>query len=134
LAHVDLGEGPCDVVNFYGHAPGKPYCELSNFYVHAPFDFELPLFCKKEGFDQVTPCEFSEKAIMLCKAAVFNDLESFKKIQAAPDNRKAKALGRKVKKFDEYAWDKYVVPIAESVIYQKFTKVPKLKNVLLSTG
>ena len=22
LAHVDLGEGPCDVINFYGHAQG----------------------------------------------------------------------------------------------------------------
>ena len=54
---------------------------------------------------------------MLCKAALFNDIDSFKKIQEAKDAKKAKAFGRKVKKFDEYLWNNKVVSIAESVVY-----------------
>ena len=113
----ELGEGPCATVNFYGHSEGNKYCEFSNFYVHEEFGFELPEFLKKEGFDPITPVTFSEKAIMLCKAALFNDIDSFKKIQEAKDAKKAKAFGRKVKKFDEYLWNNKVVSIAESVVY-----------------
>jgi predicted NAD-dependent protein-ADP-ribosyltransferase YbiA (DUF1768 family) len=64
---------------------------------------------------------------MLCKAALFNDQESYKKIQSAKDAKKTKALGRKVKKFDDYVWNKNVVAIAVSVVYQKFSKVPNFK-------
>ena len=75
--NLELGEGPCATVNFYGHSPGTEYAEFSNFFVHEEFGFELPHFLKKEGFDPITPVSFSEKAIMLCKAALFNDLDSF---------------------------------------------------------
>ena len=75
--NLELGEGPCATVNFYGHAPEKEFCEFSNFFIHEEFGFELPNFLKKEGFDPITPVHFSEKAIMLCKAALFNDLDTF---------------------------------------------------------
>ena len=49
-------------------------------------------------------CDFSEKAIMLCKAAVMGDAEKFHEIAKAEKPYVAKQLGRQVRAFDEATW------------------------------
>ena len=77
--------GQHEVVNFYGHAKGKEFAEFSNFYKHEPFEFVmpdfLPGFAEKETIEAFE-CEFTEKAIMACKAQLMGDVESFNKIIA----------------------------------------------------
>ena len=48
---------------------------------------------------------FSEKAIMLCKAGLMDDEETFEKIIAAKTPKKAKSLGRCVSPWDNDLWD-----------------------------
>merc|ERR1719329_1215584 len=59
---------------------------FSNFYdqTWCAFDFVLPLKFDGVGLaeaDRTTRCTFSEKAIMLCKAAVFGDSDSYDAIR-----------------------------------------------------
>lgn len=46
-----------------------------------------------------------EQHIMACKAGIFNDNDSLQKIKESKDPREQKALGRKVKGFDQKIWD-----------------------------
>ena len=48
------------------------------------FGFRLPDAVWREGFPRAVGVKFTEKAIMLCKACVFNDREAFDAIRAAP--------------------------------------------------
>lgn len=91
----------CDVVNFYGHKETLDYCQFSNFFKHAPFEFEMPEFLPNtDGVARTFWCDFSEKAIMACKADLMGDVESFNKIVAAKEPGKVKGLGRKVNPWD----------------------------------
>ena len=73
------------VIGFYSHKPGRKFREFSNFWVGETFDFTLPSFAHSEGFPMTIPCEFSEKAIMLVKAAMNKDQTRFQLIRAAAD-------------------------------------------------
>ena len=76
--------GPTKVTNFYGHSKDNDFCEFSNFYIHDPFEFEIPSFCHQDWMtEKIVEVCFSEKAIMLCKAALMNDEETFEKIKRA---------------------------------------------------
>merc|ERR1712032_332890 len=79
-------------------------------------------------------CEFSEKAIMLCKAAVAADSRSYREIVAADTPVEAKRLGKLVEGFDQKLWDKVVCSVAFEVVLQKFQKSPPLQAVLLGTA
>lgn len=74
--------------------------EFSNWHLHDPFEFELPQNCKREGFTDKILCEHSEKALMLSKAALFGDKESFDLIAQENDQQKCKTLGRGIKPWD----------------------------------
>jgi len=126
------------IVPFYGHSPkaGRYAC-FSNFYLqHKSYKFEVPKeFCKaplKES-ERMVDCNFSEKAIMLCKAAAMGDAVTYKKIAEAKDPKDAKALGRKVKGFDDAVWQKIVCSVAFQVIHQKFLN-PELARILKETS
>ncbi|CAE8719525.1 unnamed protein product [Polarella glacialis] len=121
------------VLGFYGHHPTRPFCEFSNFYWH-DFEFTLPEFARRQGFDSVVRCETSEKAIMLTKAALMGDLNTFIEIKASHDPSSTKALGRRVKPFDARLWDDRVQEVAFQVVLQKFASSELLKEKLLSTG
>ena len=71
---------------------------------------------------------------MLSKAACMGDMQAFDLIKAAKDQEVCKQRGRQIKPWDEELWNKSVVQIAISMVYQKFTKVNGLKQVLLSTA
>jgi len=63
------------VLAFYSHSKGA-YRSFSNFFVHEGFAFVIPVCCRSAAFTEssrppvVEGVRFSEKAIMLCKAAV----------------------------------------------------------------
>jgi ribA/ribD-fused uncharacterized protein len=130
------------VVPFYGQNEGKYGC-FSNFYRHASFPFVIPECCRprelqEAGRSVVVHVSFSEKAIMLCKASIMKDYDTFDLILDARSPREAKRLGRQVsrrdKTWDQALWDNNVCEIAYEVVSQKFTKVDNIGQILLSTG
>lgn len=78
--------------------------------------------------------EFTEKAIMLCKAAVFRDYDIYDRLLHTFNPRDCKKLGRQVSNFDPEVWDRVVVMVAEEAVFQKFSKVRQLTPLLLETG
>lgn len=76
----------------------------------------------------------AEQYMMACKARLFNDSESLKKIMEAHHPRDQKALGRKVKNFSKSAWDRVARDFVYEANYAKFTQNEGLKKELLSTG
>lgn len=122
------------VIGFYGHQSSKKWCEFSNFYNVSPYDFHLPAFAVKEGLPRTVTCQFSEKAIMVTKAAMMSDFESFNKMLAAETPGDVKALGRQVTNFDNDLWSKHLDEVAYEVVRQKFASDPALAALLLSTG
>lgn len=122
------------VVLFYSHAYGMPYREFSNFYEHR-FAFQLPSWpaIKREYRGVVIPCAFSEKAIMLMKAALMGDAERFESIAEADTPMECKALGRQVRPFNDDLWRRHLDHVAFEVIRQKFTSSRSLGELLLST-
>jgi ribA/ribD-fused uncharacterized protein len=122
--------------------------EFLNFYQYKShgFVFVLPLELLEiagispedpsyELFQKQVFCDFSEKAIMLCKAAVMGNDRSYALIAAAETpQEEAKKLGRKVAApWDPERWSLVVCGVAVAILHQKFM-MPELRRVLLSTG
>jgi ribA/ribD-fused uncharacterized protein len=119
----------CKVVAFYGHAKEYKYRSFSNFYEHNEVPFTLPECCwnvflaSREGSvmpPRTVDVSFSEKSIMLCKAAVMGDYESYCKLMAVNSPGEAKKLGREVQNFDEDVWQSVILTVAFESVYQKF--------------
>lgn len=94
---------------------------MSNFYP-CKFEFNGKTF------------NFSEQCFMYQKAILFNDFEIAKQVLNETDVRKIKALGRKVKNFNNELWDKHKEDFMFNACYAKFSQNDKLKDFLLSTG
>lgn len=123
------------VIGFYGHHPSCKYHEFSNFwYLREPLDFQIPEFAQREGLPSIVRCEFSEKAIMLTKAAMMSDGETFEEMVKCPTPGAVKALGRQVKGFDDRLWTEHLDAVAYEVVRQKFAADLRLARLLLSTG
>jgi ribA/ribD-fused uncharacterized protein len=127
------------LILFYGNkgTRGKDgeYSEFSNFFRHArSFEFHLPSYACHHGFPSSVWCNFSEKAIMATKAALFQDLEILRKIDAADDPFTCKELGRRVRNFDDKLWKRHLEETAFEVVRQKFAADRRLRDLLLSTG
>ena len=130
--------GRTRVLGFYGHHRRQTNGCFSNF-AESTFAFELPRAvippaCAAADFPSPTTVEFSEKAIMLAKAAAFGDAASYRLIASARTPDAAKRLGRKVRPFDDARWQGLVCHIAREVVWQKFSKLPLLRDHLLGTG
>lgn len=131
-----------EVVQFKGSIErelGTPLRCLSNFYDEAEFVFEVPreLCAESLGLtddQRRVRCGFSEKAIMLCKAAAMGDLTTYFKVAAAVKPAEAKQLGRAVFPWNADVWNQVVCSVAYHVIYQKFRQIDACRAVLLSTG
>jgi ribA/ribD-fused uncharacterized protein len=77
----------------------------------------------------------AEQFMMYHKALLFEDTKVAQKIMAEPNPRKQKALGRKVKNFDDKKWEEEREKIVEEGNWYKFTCAKEgLKEKLLSTG
>lgn len=132
---VAAGGATSHILPFYGHGKSQPYGAFSNFFWHPEFEFVIPESCRRcDGVPRSVGCAFSEKAIMLCKASVMGDLGSFHAIERAQDPAQAKALGRQVSPFIASTWESVIREVAFETVYQKFEKVPGLRELLLSTG
>ena len=123
LAAIERGQQP-DFLFFWGHKAkhgdlGKHV--LSQWW---PARFEV------EG--QAYPT--AEHYMMAEKARLFGDDEMRRKILAAPDPGKAKALGRKVRGFDAASWDAVCFDIVVRGNVAKFGQDPMLGGWLRKTG
>lgn len=76
-------------------------------------------------------CNCAEQWMMLMKAALFGDEESFNAIMKETSAKGQKELGRKIKNFDQAIWDanKYRIVLYGNIL--KFTQDERLKNFIL---
>merc|ERR1719282_1043732 len=131
-----------NVVQFKGSEERQartPLRCLSNFYDESTFEFVMPIeFCSPSIHltlqERSVRCDFSEKAIMMCKAASMGDLKSYRDIIATTTPLDAKNLGKSVQDFDPELWQLLVCSVAFEVVYQKFSKIDSVAAILLSTG
>jgi len=130
------------VIQFKGQSERKAMTDLrcfSNFYSETDFEFELPNEFCADGFElseteRRVRCGFSEKAIMLCKAALMGDRASWDAICAATDPAATKRLGRQVRPWNDSLWKDELCSVAFQVVYQKFSQIPTIQRTLLATG
>jgi len=76
----------------------------------------------------------TEQAFMWEKAMYFNDIEMADKILNTPIPGKAKALGRKVKNFNDEKWSAVSYLIMINVNLEKYKQHYTMREALLSTG
>lgn len=114
-----------DLCLFWGHQPSK--------------DGRITKSC----FSQWWPEEFwsvdhryccMEQFMMEQKAELFGDKEIQQQILESQDPKQIKALGRKVRGFDQELWDKAKYSIVLNGNWCKFSQNRDLRDFLLSTG
>lgn len=76
----------------------------------------------------------AEQYMMAEKARLFEDKEIETQIMQASDPKTMKALGKKVKNFDQAIWDKAKYSIVLNGNYYKFAQNKEMRDFLLSTG
>jgi ribA/ribD-fused uncharacterized protein len=107
-------------VLFWGEWP-------SNWYP-AEFDVEVML----EGKREIKHFFNSEQYFMFIKAVVFGDIETAKKILATKDPKKAKALGREVKCYDDKVWNSMRYKVMVDANKAKYSQNKDLKELILN--
>ena len=75
-----------------------------------------------------------EQYMMAGKAGLFGDSEIREQILKCSDPKQIKALGRKVRSFDQKVWDKFKYAIVLLGNWYKFSQNRELREFLLSTG
>jgi ribA/ribD-fused uncharacterized protein len=100
-------------------------------------------FTEASPFSQWYRCAFTvgantfncaEQFMMHGKAELFEDADAATKILAAEHPRDHKALGRKVKNFDDAKWKRARTEIVMAGNRAKFTQNPELRDLLLATA
>jgi hypothetical protein len=76
----------------------------------------------------------AEHFMMAGKARLFGDAQCREEILGAADPKAAKALGRKVKGFDDRAWAEHRWELVVAGNHAKFSQYEDLRTYLLSTG
>ena len=113
-----------DLCLFWGHQPAE--------------DGHLTKSCLSQWWmeDFYTTADsylYAEQYMMAGKAQLFGDEEKRKEILACSDPKQIKALGRKVRGFDQKVWDKFKYAIVLSGNWYKFSQNRYLQEFLLST-
>jgi ribA/ribD-fused uncharacterized protein len=99
-------------------------------------------FTEASPFSQWYPCTFAaggnafrcaEQYMMHGKALLFGDHAVAAELLAASHPREHKALGRKVKGFDDVVWRREREAIVHAGNHAKFTQNPELLELLLAT-
>jgi ribA/ribD-fused uncharacterized protein len=75
-----------------------------------------------------------EQYMMYQKALLFEDEEVANAIMRETNPRNQKALGRKIRNFDDQKWKQNCMRIVYEANLAKFTQNPELRAALLSTG
>ncbi len=112
-------------VYFWGHTPRK--------------DGQISHSCFSQWYDSPFTVDdvyypTAEHYMMAEKAKLFNDEEIYQQIIHSTHPNQAKALGRKVKNFDESVWKKHCFDIVVNGNLAKFSQHDNLKKYILSTG
>jgi ribA/ribD-fused uncharacterized protein len=110
---------------FWGHRPrpdGLPSDSCFSQWYAAPF--------KIDGKDYPT----AEHYMMAGKARLFDDASAETAILASTDPAKVKALGRKVKNYNEETWCEHRFQIVVDGNHAKFSQNAELRDYLLKTG
>lgn len=108
-----------------------PHGFLSQW-THAPFTAPSP-----DSTATFMTFSTTEQYMMYHKAVLFKDPETAKQILLAHTPKQQKALGRKVKNFDEETWNAHREKIVEDGNWNKFSNSrggTKLKDMLVETG
>lgn len=117
----------------------RPETPIIYFYGHYPHPGRITETCLSQWYN----CKFvvdgqeyhtAEQYMMMQKARLFGDDEIFNAIFFANNPREYKALGRKIKNFDDKVWNEHKYDIVVSGNKAKFSQNIDLKNFLLSTG
>lgn len=74
-----------------------------------------------------------EKYMMAEKARLFGDEEILEEIMSTNDTKKIKALGRKVRNFDDALWDENKYSIVLKGNFAKFAQNEEMRDFLLET-
>lgn len=114
--------------DLYGFSGGP----LSNW-SKSPFNLDV-LFLVTEKEKELRNWSCAEQAFMACKALVFNDLESYKKICKETNPFKVKILGRAVEHFDSDVWTAKLKIFIPKVLYCKFAQHKASQTALFDTG
>jgi len=141
------------IIGFYTHNPKtiyrsdiyKPeYSCFSNFYIiKYNLKFEIPEENIRELIDlcpwfiklnnKKITIENSEKGIMLWKAILMNDENTFHKILIESEPSNIKHLGRLIRNWNEEIWSNWKEFVAYEVIRQKFNSDKILQKILKDT-
>lgn len=96
---------------------------------------EIPWFsCCGVPYDKPSYYLCMEQYMMAGKAELFSDQEIREQILKCSDPKQIKALGRKVRRFDQKVWDKFKYAIVLNGNWCKFSQNRNLREFLLSTG
>lgn len=76
----------------------------------------------------------NEQYMMYKKAMLFNDTATAQLILKSSNPKECKALGRKVKGFDNVWWNDNCIEIVFRGAHAKFSQNPRLYNMLMNTG
>ena len=124
LRAMEAGWGP-EFLFFWGHTAstgGDVGRECLSQWYAAPFEVEGSRYPTAEHW------------MMAGKARMFGDEEMLAEILEAPGPREAKALGRRVRGFDEERWRAGRFPLVVEGNMAKFGQDEVLAGYLLSTG
>lgn len=110
-------------IYFWGHTPSGIDVDkscLSQWYP-ASFDIDGQIFATAEHY------------MMAEKARLFSDEQTYQAIIATPSPAQAKALGRKIKDFDESIWQQHRVDIVFKGNLVKFSQNSDIRQYLINT-
>lgn len=110
---------------FWGHHPSKDGSITKSC---------LSQWWMEDFYTMVDSYLYMEQYMMAGKAQLFGDEERRKDILACSDPKQIKALGRKVRGFDQVVWDKFKYSIVLNGNWCKFSQNRELREFLLSTG
>lgn len=114
-------------VLFFGFEGPEPECSLQQWYP-SPFVEKDPKTGEEKKFGT------SEQYMMYHKALLMGDEEIAQETLEAKTPGEAKALGRKVRNFQQKIWDENCDRVVGEGQYLKFGSDEKLRKVLLGTG
>lgn len=114
-----------ETIFFWGHHPGREGAvgkECFSQWYMADFYVGHIKYCCMEQF------------MMSKKALLFGDKETNERIMQAETQGEIKALGRKVKGFEESVWNEFKFLIVLTGNYYKFSQLKKARRCLLGSG
>ena len=117
----------------------NPNTEITYFWGHTPNPKKMTAACFSQWYDcyfEVDGVQYhtTEQYMMAGKARLFGDDEVLQEIMTADNPHDYKKLGRKIRGFEQEAWDARKYDIVVEGNKAKFGQNPDLKAFLLSTG